>query len=361
MGNVDNLKKSRKNDEFIQEIAKISVAQICEIVGFQGFQESALDTLSDIACKYIRDIGKRSNIYANLAGRTDSNVFDVVRGLEDLGLSQGFVGGSDVDRCSSESGVVKEICQYVGVCGEVGFAYSVPLFPVVKERETLSSFLNAGETPHLDNIPPWLPCFPDPETYTRLDSTSVEETEIKQDRVDQDQKVIESALMKPELRLVNNGFHVPFVELGVNGGKGQVNNPFLASPLEYGEKVISLVSLPDRLVEEDVDQNHCLWAKHVSSVGTLASPIHGFKSNDLDTEESSKEVVVERRPAVRLKFLTGKKSLACVCKNGKLGNPEAMFCSSNDDSRDDKKRRKENIVKESLENGKHYQNDAVVN
>lgn len=347
-----SLKKRGKNDEFALSLARIAVAQICESVGLHGVQQSALDTLSDLTCKYIQDIGKLSNFYANLAGRTESNVFDIIHGLEDLGQSQGFVGASDTDRCLSGSGIVKEITQYVGVSEEVGFAYSVPCFPVIKESQTTPSFFHVGETPPVDNIPSWLPCFPDPKTYASTASASIEKSETMLDRIDRDQKVNEPSLLKLE-HVTRNGFKVPFVKVGENGVREQVNNPFLASPLEYGEKEISLVSLPARLVEEDVAHNLSLWAKHFSALGTFAPVIQGFKSSDLGTEEGNNKVAVERRPVVQLNFHTGKKSLATASRHGEVGNVEVMSWFINDESRNDKKRRKEHIVKESFENGKH--------
>ncbi|XP_023771439.1 transcription initiation factor TFIID subunit 8 [Lactuca sativa] len=316
--NNSTLKKRTKKDEFTESLARIAVAQICESVGFRGFQQSALDTLSDITCKYIQDIGKTSNFYANLAGRTESNMFDIVHGLEDLGLSQGFTGASDIDHCFSESGIIKEISQYIGVSEEVGFAYSIPPFPVIKERLPIPSFFHAGKTPPVDHIPPWLPCFPDPNTYTTLASDSTEQTETRHDRVDQDQKVM---------------------------GLPLLNNPFLAFPLECGEKEVSLVSLPARLVEEEVARNHSLWAKHLSELGSFAPVIHGFNSRDADNEESRKDIVVERSRSVQLKFQISK-----TCS----GNLEAMsWFTTDDELRDDKKRRKEKILMELLENGKH--------
>nr|GMD86822.1 transcription initiation factor tfiid subunit 8 [Ipomoea batatas] len=63
---------------------RIAVAQICESVGFERFNESALDSFADIAIKYLFDLGKTGTSYANLAGRSECNVFDIVRALEDL-------------------------------------------------------------------------------------------------------------------------------------------------------------------------------------------------------------------------------------------------------------------------------------
>lgn len=321
--NKTTLKKRTKNDEFSQSIARIAVAQICESVGLHGFQQSALDTLSDITCKYIQEIGKTSNFYANLAGRTESNISDIVHGLEDLGLSQGFIGASDIDHCLSESGIIKEISQYIGVSEEVGFAYSIPPFPVIKERKSTPTFFQTGKTPPLDHIPHWLPCFPDPNTYS--------------DKADQDQKVMEPPLLKSEQHLVSNGSQVP------------VNNHFLAFPLEYGKKEVSLVSLPCRFVEEDVAKNHSLWAKHVSELGTFGPVIHEFKSKDADKEEDRKEIDVERSDSVQLKFHISNKCLATSLRNSQIGDLEGVSWFTDDD----KKMRKEKIVKEMLENGMH--------
>lgn len=361
-GNGSGLKKRRRNDEFARSLARIAVAQICESAGLQGFQQSAIDTLSDITCKYIQDIGKTSNFCANLAGRTESNVFDIVHGLEDLGLSQGFVGASDIDHCVSGSGIIKDISQYVGVSEEVGFAYSVPPFPVIRERQSTPSFIHAGETPPADNIPPWLPCFPDPKTYTIPASVDIEQTERSQDRVDQDHMVIGPLSLKSGQCLACNVSQVAvFVEVGHNGVREQVNNPFLVSPLQSGEKEVSLVSLPARLVEEDVAQNHSLWANHVSALGTFAPTIQGFKSSGLDNEEGSKKVVVERRHAVHLKFHVGKKSLIAANRQGKIGNAEAMYWFANDDLRDDTRKEKRENSEGVNGKWKAYEIDTVVN
>nr|GFD52882.1 transcription initiation factor TFIID subunit 8-like [Tanacetum cinerariifolium] len=105
--------------EFVESLARIAVAQICDSVGLQGCQVSALNALSNVMCKYVQDLGKVSSLYANLAGRGESNVFDVVRGMEDLGVCHGFAGGSDLDCCVLESGIVKEVMRYVDVTEEV--------------------------------------------------------------------------------------------------------------------------------------------------------------------------------------------------------------------------------------------------
>ncbi|XP_057804358.1 uncharacterized protein LOC131019767 [Salvia miltiorrhiza] len=85
-----------------------------------GFNESALDSLADIAIRYICELGKTSRFYANLAGRTGCNVFDIVQALEDLGTPQGFTGASEVHAdCAVSSGAIREIKVYVEAADEV--------------------------------------------------------------------------------------------------------------------------------------------------------------------------------------------------------------------------------------------------
>ncbi|OIS98234.1 transcription initiation factor tfiid subunit 8 [Nicotiana attenuata] len=83
--NVDNTGEERAGfDDFGRAISRIAVAQICESIGFESFNESALESLADVAIKYIIDLGKTASSGANLAGRTQCNVFDVIQGLEDM-------------------------------------------------------------------------------------------------------------------------------------------------------------------------------------------------------------------------------------------------------------------------------------
>lgn len=58
---------------------------------------------------YIREIGKIVNFVVNLVGRLEFNVFDVILGLEDLGLIQGFFGNLDVYYLFYSFGIIIEI------------------------------------------------------------------------------------------------------------------------------------------------------------------------------------------------------------------------------------------------------------
>ncbi|KAI3762002.1 hypothetical protein L1987_52425 [Smallanthus sonchifolius] len=336
------VKKRRKNDEFAQAIARIAVGQVCESVGFQGFQQSALDTFSDVACKYVSEIGKVSGFYAGLAGRTECNVFDVIQGLEDLNLSQGFVGASDRDSCLSGSGIVKDLSQYVNLSEEIAFAYSIPSFPVVKERKSTPSFLQAGETPPTDDIPPWLPMFLDPKTHT-------EETQLMPE-----QKVLDPPSSKLEQLPARNGSAFPVVDEHVDNPF----NPFLAVPLQPGEKEFSVVSLPAKLKEEDVVQNH---SNHVSDLDQSGPTNQAVKKSSCDTKVGSGMVVLESRPQVQMKFQMGKKLLSSASRPDGKGKEKVATWFMNDEVWDKKEKRKEKLPKVEMEIDEHTGNDSVVN
>lgn len=64
--------------DYARAIAKVVVAQTAESIGFDAIQQSASDTLSELLLQYISEIGSATHSYAELAGRTDCNVNDLV-------------------------------------------------------------------------------------------------------------------------------------------------------------------------------------------------------------------------------------------------------------------------------------------
>nr|GMD78452.1 transcription initiation factor TFIID subunit 8 [Ipomoea batatas]GME17320.1 transcription initiation factor TFIID subunit 8 [Ipomoea batatas] len=96
---------------------RIAVAQICESVGFERFNESALDSFADIAIKYLFDLGKTGTSYANLAGRSE---------------------------CIRHSSCIGGSVEYVESAEEIPFAQPVPHFPVVKVPRMIPNFEETG-------------------------------------------------------------------------------------------------------------------------------------------------------------------------------------------------------------------------
>ncbi|KAM7516701.1 hypothetical protein LguiA_006284 [Lonicera macranthoides] len=361
LDNIINYTKKKKSgsEDFVQAIAKIAVAQVCESVGFQGFQQSALDTFSDVAVRYIRDIGKTANLYANLAGRTEGNVFDIIQGLEDLGLSEGFCGASEINRCLADSGAVRDIVQYVDVSEEIPFVYSIPSFPVIKERNPPLSFRQVGEIPPAEHIPDWLPAFPNPEIYEKMPEGSQREAEIQM--VDNNQQIkevkehrkLEHSLLNVQQRLATNGSETPPTTDPGDAAKAKRaadSNPFLVAPLQFGEKEVSSVVLPASLSHEQTVQ---IWAdgvKHGSALETFAPAVEKVNSRESDSEESGKGALLKRGSAVKFKIGFGKKSLGKAMSLGHDGIEKTTLFENDNVKEAKKKRRAEQILKESMEN-----------
>ncbi|KAL5582134.1 hypothetical protein UlMin_014576 [Ulmus minor] len=351
--------RTRGGDDFAQAIAKIAVVQICESEGFQAFQLSALQTMSDIAVRYIQSIGKNAHSYANIAGRTECNIFDIIQGLEDLCSPQGFSGVSDVDHCLSSSGVVKEIVQYAAEVENIRFPYTIPQFPVVKESKLASSYLQAGEVPPENHIPAWLPRFPEPHTYTRLPKPNDKDTEsIARLELEKQQKVDQSLLnLQLQQRFVCNGFDGPSSVEPVGADKSKQegeSNPFLVAPLESGKKEVSHV-LPAKLSNEaimrnPVSENHVL-DNHVSMLETFAPAIEAMKGSSMDFERP-KKVFLNRRPAVQFKIGIEKKFLGNLFhsspENEAFEKISPWFRKESE--KDEKIKRAEKILKTSMEN-----------
>lgn len=66
-------------DRYSHQIARIAVAQMAETTGFDSVQESAVEVLADLMLRYVAQLASASHSYAEVAGRTDCNVNDLVR------------------------------------------------------------------------------------------------------------------------------------------------------------------------------------------------------------------------------------------------------------------------------------------
>ncbi|XP_058207958.1 transcription initiation factor TFIID subunit 8 [Rhododendron vialii] len=389
-------REERENgNEFGREVSRIAVAQICQSVGFESFNDSALEALTDITIRYLRGLGKTASFYANLAGRTECNVFDVIQGLEDLGLCRGFSGASEVSHRLTGSGTVREVIEYVGAAEEVPFAQPVPKFPVTRNRSMTPSFTQMGETPAFKHVPAWLPAFPDPHTYIHTPTWNERATDPHADKIElaRQRRKAESSLLSLQQRLVCNGSAVANTSVHESDeGKALKvaktgSNPFLVTPLQAGERDVSQVTLPANLSANAVPGNHgsvfdtsvpplaeerdfpavpppaklsadAVPGNHVSVLDTFAPAIEAMKLSadavpgSSDSGDVDKKVIADKRPAVRLKFRIGKRilgeSLDLSLQNRNNGIAAAWIVR--EDERDDKKRRAGLILRQSMEN-----------
>ncbi|KAJ7976927.1 transcription initiation factor TFIID subunit 8 [Quillaja saponaria] len=338
--------------DFGRAVSKVAVAQICETAGFQCFKESALEALADIAIRYLFDLGKMANFYANLAGRSECNVFDVIRSLEDLEASQGFSGASEDIQCIAGSSTVWDIIRFVDSVEEIPFAQPVPRFPVIKNRRIIPSFIQMAETPPSKHIPDWLPALPDPHTYIHTPMWNERVTDPRADKIEQARlrRKAERSLLSLQQRLVFNGSveaSSSVVPVGTTKEpEGVENNEFLQSPLPPGNRDVYPVSLPTKLSDEIVGTDN------FSVLQAFAPAIEAVKSRFSDDGEEGKLLLPDARPTVHFKFKTGKKFLgeSLDLSLQKKGIGRTASWAGRDEERDDKKRRAEYILRQSMDN-----------
>ncbi|CAN1143121.1 Transcription initiation factor TFIID subunit 8 [Linum perenne] len=304
-GGAESTSGRLKADEFGHAVAKKAVAQICENVGFDGSKESALDALTDVTIRYLRDLGKTASSNANLCGRAECSIFDVVQGLEDISTSQGFPGAFDSSSCLVSSSTIWDIIDYVGSDEEeIPFAQPVPKFPIVRASKLIPSFIEMNETPPGKHVPGWLPALPDPHTYVHTPMWNERASDPRAEKIEQ------------------------------------------ARQRRKGDR--ALLSLQQRLVPN----NPAVAASHVSVMEAFAPAIEAAKEVEVDEgDDGEKKLLLEKRPNVNFRLTTRKKLLVesvdlhHLWKKGEGRKGKSSL--GREDERDDKKRRAEFILKQS--------------
>uniref|UniRef100_A0A1J3D0C5 Transcription initiation factor TFIID subunit 8 n=1 Tax=Noccaea caerulescens TaxID=107243 RepID=A0A1J3D0C5_NOCCA len=270
-------RKLFRGNDFAYAIARMAVAQICESVEvnvyqesqtregvrFSSFQESALETLTDVAVQYMQSIGKTAHLCANIAGRVEGNSLDIVQALEDLGSGLGFAGVSVTDRCLADSGVVKDIIRYTGEAEEMPFVYSLPRFPFNKEKRPAPSFSEVGAEPPDEHIPAWLPAFPETKSCDRSEEANVGTVEGEVPSKENGSSSMQHSLDGGggRLQVVKSPKDV---RKSTQGEEAVEGNPFLTAPLLIMEKEVSPVLHPLEVSNDVVDINH-VPDKHTSN------------------------------------------------------------------------------------------------
>ncbi|XP_009147373.1 uncharacterized protein LOC103870930 [Brassica rapa] len=292
-------RKLFQGSDFAYAIARMAVAQICESVEvnvyqdshttreglrFSSFQESALDKLTGVAVQYVQSIGKTAKLYANVAGRVEGNSLDVVQALEDLGSGVGFAGVSDTDRCLAGSSVVKDVIRYTGEAEEMPFVFALPRFPVNREKRPAPSFYEVGVEPPDEHIPVWLPAFP------RTKSCHISEE-------------ANAGAIEVEVGSKENGPSLPSIQHSFNGGGLEVlkspndvrkstegeeeveGNPFLTAPLRFVEKEVSPVFGPvelsiNHVPDKNMSNNHRIPVLEASTPSDDINKENGFAESE---------------------------------------------------------------------------------
>ncbi|KAI7791817.1 Taf3 protein [Triplophysa rosa] len=101
-------------ESYARSLLRVSVAQMCQAVGWDAVQLSACDLLSDVLERYVQQLVRSCHRYSELYGRTDP-------GLSDVDQAFGFLGVS-----------IAELEDYVNNLEPVGFPQTIPQFPISK-------------------------------------------------------------------------------------------------------------------------------------------------------------------------------------------------------------------------------------
>ncbi|KAG4976969.1 hypothetical protein JHK82_036254 [Glycine max] len=337
-------------DDFGRAAARLAVAQLCDAAGFQGATASALDAFTDVAVRYLLDQGRTAESHANHAGRSQCTVFDAIRGMEDLEAPRAFSG-------AASGGGIREIISFVESADEIPFAQPIPNFPVVQERRRIiPSFDQMGEAPPAKHIPAWLPALPDPHTYIHTPVWDERVSDPREDKIEQarQRRKAERSLLSLQKRLLlRNG------SVEASAITSSSPNSAALDPQVVGED--------DKVVDKDVEKVVKVSVleeaggdgdgKRVSVLEAFGPAIEMLGSGGLCDEddglgEKEKSELPVVRPTVHFKFRTGKKligeSLDMRIRK-KDASPTAVL-AGREDERDDKKRRAEYILKQSMEN-----------
>ncbi|KAM4554271.1 transcription initiation factor TFIID subunit 3 isoform 2-T2 [Fundulus diaphanus] len=103
-------------ENYARSLLRVSVAQICQALGWDAVQLTACDLLSDVLHRYIQQLAKVCHRYSELYGRTDPV-------LDDLGQAFRLMGVN-----------LSELEDYVSNLEPVAFTHQTPLFPVNKNN-----------------------------------------------------------------------------------------------------------------------------------------------------------------------------------------------------------------------------------
>ncbi|XP_029010223.1 transcription initiation factor TFIID subunit 3 [Betta splendens] len=127
-------------ESYARSLLRVSVAQICQALGWDAVQLTACDLLSDVLHRYIQQLARVCHRYSDLYGRTDPVLDDVSQAFRLLGVS------------------LSELEDYVHNLEPVPFTQQTPLFPVGKNNVLQFPQLGARDAEERkEYIPDYMP------------------------------------------------------------------------------------------------------------------------------------------------------------------------------------------------------------
>ncbi|CAH6776981.1 Atp5f1c [Phodopus roborovskii] len=127
-------------ESYSRSLLRVSVAQICQALGWDSVQLSACHLLTDVLQRYLQQLGRGCHRYSELYGRTDPILDDVSEAFQLMGVN------------------LHELEDYIHNIEPVTFPHQIPSFPVSKNN--VLQFPQPGSKDaeeRKDYIPDYLP------------------------------------------------------------------------------------------------------------------------------------------------------------------------------------------------------------
>ena len=179
------LRPARGLPAYLHHLLRISTVQICRESGYRQSSHTALDTLTALLHHLIRELGLTARHYAELSGRSDVNLIDLLHALDDYQYD------------------INTLIDYHTHSDQLPFPRTLPNFPTprpVTRVEPVSGGVEdaGGRERRPAHIPPYLPRWPEERTYRHTDvkaSNELTNTDKRHRRMEQN-RAVEQALLR---------------------------------------------------------------------------------------------------------------------------------------------------------------------
>lgn len=155
---------------------KVAVGALCSEVGFEKAEESAIETLTEMLQSFLTEVGRSTQAYSELAGRTEGIMTDVMMALIEMG--QNIHTLPDHAKRPNKTVFIPP-------------SHTTPQ-PNIKMLQT------GDRREHPSYIPDHLPSFPDPHTYikTLTKKAPVSEYQMIREKAASQKRDVERALTR---------------------------------------------------------------------------------------------------------------------------------------------------------------------
>jgi len=171
---------------YLHHLLRISTVQICRESGYRQSSHAALDSLTSLLQHFIRELGLTARHYAELSGRADVNLVDILNALDDYQFD------------------VNTLLDYHTHSDQLPFPRPLPNFPTPRPVTRIEPPLEGlGEASgsarrRPAHIPLYLPRWPEERTYKRSEvrpSNEMTNADKRHKRMEQS-RAVEQALLR---------------------------------------------------------------------------------------------------------------------------------------------------------------------